>query len=163
MHGFNCAEACGILVSLTKDQTHVPCIGRQILKPLGRQRSPWIIFMSPVHLILLEHLSVSQFLWLSLHPLHPWVSPPVPWSTFRQSFPVLFTAAAPAQSLQSCPTLCDPIDGSPPGSPVPGILQAPLSTECLLTLYGQYNWSKLEKYHKIKGRYLVRNKKVEWN
>ena len=34
------------------------------------------------------------------------------------------TAAAAAKSLQSCPTLCDRIDGSPPGSPVPGILQA---------------------------------------
>ena len=33
-------------------------------------------------------------------------------------------AAAAAKSLQSCLTLCDPIDGSPPGSPVPGILQA---------------------------------------
>ena len=33
-------------------------------------------------------------------------------------------AAAAAKSLQSCPTLCDPIDGSPPGSPVPAILQA---------------------------------------
>ena len=32
--------------------------------------------------------------------------------------------AAAAKSLQSCPTLCNPIDGSPPGSPVPGILQA---------------------------------------
>ena len=34
------------------------------------------------------------------------------------------SAAAAAKSLQSCPTLCDPIDGSPPGSLVPGILQA---------------------------------------
>ena len=33
-------------------------------------------------------------------------------------------AAAAAKSLQLCPTLCNPIDGSPPGSPVPGILQA---------------------------------------
>ena len=33
-------------------------------------------------------------------------------------------AAAAAKSLQSCPTLCDPIDGSSPGSPVPGIVQA---------------------------------------
>ena len=33
-------------------------------------------------------------------------------------------AAAAAKSLQSCPTLYNPIDGSPPGSPVPGILQA---------------------------------------
>ena len=34
------------------------------------------------------------------------------------------SAAAAAKSLQSCPTLCDPIDSSPPGSPIPGILQA---------------------------------------
>ena len=33
-------------------------------------------------------------------------------------------AAAAAKLLQSCPTMCDPMDGSPPGSPVPGILQA---------------------------------------
>ena len=37
---------------------------------------------------------------------------------------ITFAAAAAAKSLQSCPTLCDPIDGSPPGSSVPGILQA---------------------------------------
>ena len=36
----------------------------------------------------------------------------------------LNTAAAAAKSLQSCPTPCDPTDGSPPGSPIPGILQA---------------------------------------
>ena len=39
-------------------------------------------------------------------------------------FPVPSSAATAAKLLQSCPTLCDPIDGSPPGSPVPGILQA---------------------------------------
>jgi len=37
--------------------------------------------------------------------------------------PIAAVAAA-TKSLQSCPTLCDLIDGSPPGSPVPGILQA---------------------------------------
>ena len=36
----------------------------------------------------------------------------------------MFAAAAAAKSFQSCLTLWDPIDGSPPGSPVPGILQA---------------------------------------
>ena len=35
----------------------------------------------------------------------------------------VYLLAATAKSLQSCPTLCDPIDGSPPGSPVPVILQ----------------------------------------
>ena len=43
--------------------------------------------------------------------------------TFRCSVVFLFlmSAAATAKSLQSCPTLCDPRDGSPPGSPIPGI------------------------------------------
>ena len=40
------------------------------------------------------------------------------------TFGVCSHATAAAKSLQSCPTLCDPIDGSPSGSPVPGILQA---------------------------------------
>ena len=43
-------------------------------------------------------------------------------SVLKQGLPHVYTAAA--KSLQSCPTLCDPIDGSPPGSRVPGILQA---------------------------------------
>ena len=43
----------------------------------------------------------------------------------KQQTPEGTAAAAAAKLLQSCPTLCDPIDGgSPPGSPVPGILQA---------------------------------------
>ena len=37
---------------------------------------------------------------------------------------VAAAAAAAAKSLQLCPTLCDPIDGIPPGSPIPGLLQA---------------------------------------
>ena len=41
-----------------------------------------------------------------------------------ENFEHYFTSMCAAKSLQSCPTLCDPIDGSPPGSPVPGILQA---------------------------------------
>ena len=40
------------------------------------------------------------------------------------NYPGLSAAAAAAKSLQLCPTLCDPIDSSPPGSSVPGILQA---------------------------------------
>ena len=45
---------------------------------------------------------------------HPSYCPGLPWRF----------AIGTAKSLQSCPTLCNPIDGSPPGSPVPGILQA---------------------------------------
>ena len=46
-------------------------------------------------------------------------------SRFQNSrYRMSLAAAAAAKSLQSCPTLCDPRDSSPPGSPVPGILQA---------------------------------------
>ena len=41
----------------------------------------------------------------------------------KENYPGAGSTAAAAKSLQSCPTLCDPIDGSPPGSPNPGILQ----------------------------------------
>ena len=43
-------------------------------------------------------------------------------SLIVQQVPILLTATA--KSLQSCPTLCNPIDGSPQGSPIPGTLQA---------------------------------------
>ena len=43
---------------------------------------------------------------------------------FLSDVSIAAAAAAAAKSLQSCPTLYDPSDGSPPGSPVPGILQA---------------------------------------
>ena len=46
------------------------------------------------------------------------------WNIFSTQFLVPVSAAAAAKSLQSCLTLCDPTDGSPPCSPVPGILQA---------------------------------------
>ena len=62
----------------------------------------------------------------SLCPLHWWVDSTA--GPLREVLHVLFLyvehAAAAAKSLQLCPILCDPIDGSPPGSPVPGILQA---------------------------------------
>ena len=51
------------------------------------------------------------------------------------------SAAAAAKPLQSCPTLCDPIDDSPPGSPVPGILQA-RTLEWLLGLVVGYLFSE---------------------
>ena len=52
-------------------------------------------------------------------------------------------AAAAAKSLQSCLTLCDSIDGSPPGSPIPGILQASPdnSVQCKGGVRG---WERLE-------------------
>ena len=51
----------------------------------------------------------------------------------------LFYPAA-AASLQSCPTLCDPIDGSPPGSPVPGILQARTLERVAISFSNTWKW-----------------------
>ena len=47
---------------------------------------------------------------------------------------------AAAKSLQSCPTLCDPIDGSPPGSPVPGILQARALEWVAISFSNAWKW-----------------------
>ena len=56
-----------------------------------------------------------------------------------------YAAAAAAKSLQSCPTLCDPIDGSPPGSPVPGILQAGTLEWVAISFSNAWKW-------KVKGK-----------
>ena len=47
-----------------------------------------------------------------------------------------------AKSLQSCPTLCDPIDGSPPGSPVPGILQARTLEWVAISFFNAWKWKE---------------------
>ena len=52
----------------------------------------------------------------------------------------LSAAAAAAKSLQSCPTLCDPIDGSPSGSSVPGILQARTLEWVAISLSNAWKW-----------------------
>ena len=58
-------------------------------------------------------------------------------------------AAAAARSLQSCPTLCDPRDSSPPGSPVPGILQARTLEWVAISFSNAGKW-------KVKGKLLSR-------
>ena len=66
--------------------------------------------------------------WLSSRGLSPPLALEQGWATSARgpklSWCPSLSVAAAAKSLQSCPTLCDPIDGSPLGSPVPGILQA---------------------------------------
>ena len=71
-----------------------------------------------------------------LYPLSDQGSPEVihPGSYKLQS------AAAAAKSLQLCPTLCDPIDGSPPGSPVPGILQARTLEWVAISFSNAWKW-----------------------
>ena len=92
--------------------------------------------------------------------------PPIPWSWtpgFQNSETIHFCclsqlvsniycdnpAAAAAKSLQSCPTLCDPIDSSPPGSAVPGILQARTLESVAISFSSAWKW-------KVKGKSLSR-------
>ena len=63
-------------------------------------------------------------------------------------------AAAAAKSLQSCPTLCDPIDGSPPGSPVPGILQARILERAAISFSNAWKW-------KVKVKLLSLDQKLQ--
>ena len=56
-----------------------------------------------------------------------------------------YNAATAAKSLQSCLTLCDPIDGSPPGSPVPGILQARTLEWVAISFSNAWKWKVKEK------------------
>ena len=60
---------------------------------------------------------------------------PAKWVVLRHNF-----AAAAAKSLQLCPTLCDSIDGSPPGSPVPGILQARTLEWVAISFSNAWKW-----------------------
>ena len=57
----------------------------------------------------------------------------------------IFLLPAAAKSLQSCLTLCDPIDGSPPGSPVPGILQARTLEWVAISFSSAWKWTVKEK------------------
>ena len=61
-----------------------------------------------------------------------------------------FNAAAAAKSLHSCLTLCNPIDGSPPGSPVPGILQARTLEWVATSFSNAWKWKEKVKSFKIK-------------
>jgi len=60
-------------------------------------------------------------------------------------------SAAAAKSLQSCPTLCDPIDGSLPGSPVPGILQARTLEWVAISFSNAWKWKvKVESLNRVR-------------
>ena len=81
---------------------------------------------------------------------------PISPSLSMLSFSHLYATAA-AASLQSCPTLCDPIDGSPPGSPIPGILLARTLEWVAISFSNAWKW-------KVKVKFLscVRPSATPW-
>ena len=102
---------------------------------------------------------MSDSLWL--HGLYnPWNSPgQTAWVgslPFLQMMGMLLLPTA-AKSLQSCLTLCDPIDGSPPGSPIPGILQARTLKWVAISFSNAWKWKV-----KVKSLSLARLLATPW-
>ena len=127
----------------------------------GRARKNWCF-----QTVVLEKAPVSPLDYKEIKPVNlkrnqPWLfigrtdaEAPILWPPDRKS---QLIAAAAAKSLQSCPTLCDPIDSSPPGSSVPGILQA--------RILGWVAISLLEKtlmLGKIEGRRRRGPQRIRW-
>ena len=77
--------------------------------------------------------------------------------SIRRQHYFLPAAAAAAKSLQSCPTLCDPIDSSPPGSTVPGILQARTLEWVAISFSNAWKWKV-----KVKSLSRVRRFVTQW-
>ena len=94
--------------------------GLNQLSPLHGELNQSQLLASPASSILLLRAPLNQIVYVRCQQDAKFsIDTQYILSTFT-----LVLAAAAAKLLQSCPTLCHPIDGSPPGSPVPGILQA---------------------------------------
>ena len=78
--------------------------------------------------------------WIVAYPLGRWESGCGKVPKISRFSEVPAAAAAAAKSLQSCPTLCHPIDGSPPGSPVPGILQSRTLEWVVISFSNAWKW-----------------------
>ena len=74
----------------------------------------------------------------NLEDLHIWFQDLL--KGYSSEYSGYWLAAAAAKSLQSCLTLCDPMDGSPPGSPVPGILQAGTLEWVAISFFSAWKW-----------------------
>ena len=143
-HGFSCLEACG-----PRDWTCVPCIGRRTLNH-GTTRKVahsfcltrpnlevynaiylfiWLhqVLTAALGTLVVHHVGSFTAAWLRLSSCRPQTPE---WegfsgcSTWARLLMLLLLLLLSHLRATSCPTQCNPIDGSPPGSAVPGILQA---------------------------------------
>ena len=119
--------------------------------------SPTVSVWIEIHsfFILSARHSMSQH--CSFHHTQCSVSPGDYWWEASVMIPKLPAAAAAAKSLQLCPTLCDPIDGSPAGSPVPGILQARILEWVAISYSNAWKWKV-----KVKSLSCVRLLATPW-
>ena len=100
----------------------------------------WITGYNTVNIWRLSGRYVSQHLWFQIITIYN-----------------IIKAAAASKSLQSCPTLCDPIDGSPPGSPITGILQARILEWVAISFSNAWKWKV-----RVKSLCLVRLLATPW-
>ena len=116
------------------------------LNPVILQLTSWAVFALPWEKhIVLKNVQTKVLFLKGLHVLFVLVLFHI-WDLLSSGFfsskhkLIKLCAAAAAKSLQSCPTLCDPIDGSPPGSPVPGILQARTLEWVAISFSSAWKW-----------------------
>ena len=84
------------------------------------------------------------------HQIQKKTQDPLQWKSIKNWGPNIKIVAA-AKSLQSCPTLCDPIDGGPPGSPVPGILQARTLEWVAISFSNAWKWKvKVKSFSRVR-------------
>ena len=122
-----------IYLDQVRQETNLPIFQISVcLMTEYSQERRCLIFVWISQLSFLSLFSLFRFDWLTL---------------FLVLTSSIVAAATAAKSLQSCPTLCDPIDGSPPGSSVPGILQARTLEWVAISFSNAWKW-------KLKGKSL---------
>ena len=95
----------------------------------------WLLLNSNNHIYLAFRWTVARNICTNMTILIK------PFANFyKYNFSCTAAAATAAKSLQSCPTLCDPRDGSPPGSAVPGILQARTLEWVAISFSNAWKW-----------------------
>ena len=96
-------------------------------------RKLWYIYTKEYYSAIKKNTSESVLMrWMKLEPIY------TEWSKPERKTPIQYAAAA--KSLQLCPTLCDSIDSSSPGSPVPGILQARTLEWVAISFSNAWKW-----------------------
>ena len=108
--------ACQASLSITNSRSFLKLMSIGSVMPFNH-----LILCCPLFLLPLIFPSIRVF---SNESFHQSGSQNIGASASASTSDLITAAAAAAKPFQSCPTLCDPIDGSPPGSPAPGILQA---------------------------------------
>ena len=119
--------------------------------------SRWMDKKAVVHIhngVLLCHY--KEYIWIGSNEVDETGAYYTEWSKPERKTSIQYAAAA-AKSLQLCPTLCDPIDGSPPGSPVPGILRARTLEWVAISFSNAWKWKV-----KVKSLSRVQRSATPW-